>query len=130
MDYVTITRTNGTSTIVPYPNDFQMKKEKIIAAEYTTLTGQVLGDVVGWRYADFTLKWDTLTDAMLQFVLAACDDASFSFTFRDPADGDKTISLTALSRATVKTRYKDYGVTKWRDIAIPVRCNDVYTYSE
>lgn len=129
MDYVTLTRTNGTSFLVPYPNDFTMKKEKIIAAEYQTLTGQTLGDVVGWKYSDFTLQWDTLTESMLQNVLAACDDTSFNFTFLDPAAGELTISLTALSRATVKTRYKENGVIKWRDIKIPVRCNNVYSYS-
>lgn len=128
MDYVTIARTNGTSLVLPYPNDFIIKKEKILAGEYQTLTGQIIGDVVGWRYADFTLQWDTLTEAMLQYLLAACDDDTFNFTFTDPAAGEETISLTALSRATVKTRYKENGVIKWRDIKVPVRCNEVNTY--
>lgn len=128
MDFVTITTENSTTFSLPYPNDFTMKKEKILAGEYTTLTGQVLGDVVGWRYADFTLEWDTLIENDLQKLLSACDDASFSLTFVDP-QGTKTISLTALSRATVKTRFIEYGVPKWKNIKIPVRCNDVFSYS-
>ena len=128
MDYVTITTEDNTTFDLPYPNDFTMKKEKILAGEYTTLTGQVLGDVVGWRYADFTLEWDTLTENDLQALLGACDDASFSLTFYDP-QGSQTISLTALSRAVVKTRFIEFGVPKWKGIKIPVRCNDVNTYS-
>ena len=48
------------------PSDFDLKREDVYAGEYTTCTGAVIADRIGWRYSDIELKYDTLPDDQMQ----------------------------------------------------------------
>lgn len=120
MDYINI-----NSVSVPYPNGFTMKKEANITAEITTLTGKTVADVNGWKYANTSLKWDTLKETLLQEMLDEVMEP-FTITFKDPLDGIVTVNAFLRSQISTKTRYKDGTSWVWKDVTLEVSFPDVY----
>lgn len=122
MDYIKI---NNLS--IPYPNDFTLNPEPIIANEITTLSGYTYADIVGVKYSDTTLNWDYLVEEDLLALLNETNPLKGTFTlkFSDPEDVELvTRNLTALriGRVTTKTRFKESsGRIIWTGISITVR---------
>ena len=111
---------------IPYPNDFTLQKVPNIVNEMTTLTGKVVADINGWRYADTTLEWDTLLDADLQNLLTAISTNEFQISFTDIDGNDHTINAVFRGRANVKTPMFHNGVTVWKDVKITLSFPDCY----
>ena len=62
-------------------NDFTLSREFIRAGEIETCTGKRCADLVGWRYQDLTVQWDTLPDAQLKNLLSLSgDQVNLTFT--------------------------------------------------
>jgi hypothetical protein len=55
-NYETITI--GSSSIFK-PNEMELEREDVYAGEYTTCTGRVIADLIGWRYADTEKRYIT-----------------------------------------------------------------------
>lgn len=121
MQYITI---NGQQ--IPYPNDFAPQKVPNIVNEMTTLTGKVVADINGWRYADTSLQWDTLLDEDLQSLLTAIGSPSFEITFLDIDGTEQTVSAVLKGRANVKTPLYNNGVTIWKEISVDLSFPDCY----
>lgn len=90
---------NGTE--IYRPNDFEVKREDVYAGEYVSLTGKTIADRIGWKYSDMTLKWDALTDAMLQALISL--EGSFSISFED-SDGQHTEQVIRRGFTNTPTR--------------------------
>ena len=108
------------------PNDMQMKREDVYAGEYTTMTGKVIADKIGWKYSDRDLKWDTLTTAMLDALVSV--SGSFNITFAD-SDGSHTEAVIRTDFSNVPTRLTSpSGEACWKDVAMGVRFINVHSY--
>lgn len=90
---------NGTE--IYRPNEFDVKREDVYAGEYVSLTGKTIADRIGWKYSDMTLKWDALTDAMLQALISL--EGSFSISFED-SDGQHTEQVIRRGFTNTPTR--------------------------
>lgn len=121
MDYMTI---NGHS--VPYPNSLQLTKEPNIVNEIKTLTGKIIADVNGWRYADTTLEWDTLLANDLDNLLEAISQNKFEISFVDIDGVEHTVNATLKGRANVKTPIFEPGRVLWQDIKVTLTFPDCY----
>jgi len=121
MQYMTI---NGYS--IPYPNSFSMQKVPNVVNEMTTMTGKVVADINGWRYADTTLEWDTLLDADLQNLLAAISTNEFQVSFTDIDGNDHTINAVFKGRANIKTPMFYKNATVWTSVSINLSFPDCY----
>lgn len=112
------------NTEVFRPNDMDIKREDVYRGEYTTCTGKIIADRIGWRYSDMRLKWDTLTTNMLDALLSSWQ---FEITFED-ADGIHTEQVIRDGYTNTPTRFTGYnGEPVWKDIEMGVRFINVHT---
>lgn len=125
LQYITI---NGQD--IPYPNDFELQKIPNIVNEMTTLTGRVVADVNGWRYADAELSWGTLLGEDLQNLLTAIAKSEFEVSFLDIDGNIRTVNAVLRGRANVKTPMFHNGVTVWKDVKITLSFPDCYFEGE
>lgn len=107
---------NGTE--IYRPNDFDVKREDVYAGEYVSLTGKTIADRIGWKFSDMTLKWDALTDAMLQALISL--DGSFSISFED-SDGQHTEQAIRRGFTNTPTRITGPNGTKiWTGLEMEI----------
>ncbi len=121
MQYLTI---NGLK--VPYSNSLQLQKVPNIVNEMTTLTGKVVADINGWRYADTTLTWDTLLDRDLQNLLTALSQNTFVIEFLDIDGVTHSVNAVLKGRANVKTPLFHNGKTVWSEVSVDISFPDCY----
>ena len=110
------------SEIIYQGNDFTLQREYIYAGEYETCTGKRVADLVGWRYADLTIQWDTLPEEMLGYVMALTGEA-VDFTFTDELGQSITESVIPTvisSQATRLTNPYDSSAI-WRNVSLQLR---------
>lgn len=108
------------------PNDFEIIREDVYAAEYTTCTGKTIADRIGWKYADMELSWDMLTDQMLS-TLSSMTVGTLKFT---DSDGEHTENIMRLGFNNTPTRFTKNGVPIWKNVSVNVRFLDVHTDGE
>lgn len=102
-------------------NEFTPSREMILAEEYTSMSGKVIGDLVGWRYADMTLQWDTLPQAMLLHLLDAQTQGAVSFVF-DDVEGSHTEQVIISVNTSKATRFTNIdGHALWSEVECEVR---------
>lgn len=107
------------SDVIYRGNDFTLQREYIYAGEYETCTGRRIADLVGWRYADITIQWDALPEAMLSDIMALTGDA-VDLTFTDELGISVTESVIPKiisSQATRLTNPYD-GSAVWRNVQL------------
>ena len=87
----------------PYfrPNDFEIRREDVYAGEYTSCTGRILADKIGWKFSDLTMKWDILPDADLAYLTSL--SGPFTLKFRDN-DGAHTETVIRRGFTNTPTR--------------------------
>lgn len=110
------------SEIIYQGNDFTLQREYIYAGEYETCTGKRVADLVGWRYADLTIQWDTLPEEMLGYVMGLTGEA-VDFTFTDELGNSITESVIPTvisSQATRLTNPYDRSAI-WRNVSLQLR---------
>lgn len=118
------TITIGSSSIFK-PNEMELEREDVYAGEYTTCTGKIIADVIGWRYADIDLEWDTLPDSQLAVLTAMSGKTTLTFT---DSDGTHTEDIIRLGFVGAPTRYTGYdGNPVWKDVKLKVRFINVHT---
>ena len=111
---------------IPYPNNFTLQKVPNIVNEMTTMTGKVVADINGWKYADTELSWGTLLDNDLQNLLDAISVPSFTVSFFDIDGVEHSVNAVFKGRTNVKTPhfYKDKIV--WKDVSVTLSFPDCY----
>lgn len=114
---------NGTEIL--RPSNFQLTREDVYAGEYTSCTGRVFADRIGWRYADTTISWDTLPDDQLSVLTSATGTGTITFT---DSDGEYTEQFIRDGFANTPTRatWGD-GTTIWKGVSMKVRFINVHS---
>ena len=114
MDYIAI---NGAR--LPKPPEFSPQIEDLYAGEYTTCTGKVIADRIGWKYADMTLEWDALPQWAVDVLVGMSGETELTF---DGLDGlQKTEIVVRTSAVGLRHRYTSAGEVWWRGVQVEVR---------
>lgn len=115
-------KVNDNSIIAP--NNFELEREDVYTAEYTTCTGKLIADKIGWKYANTTMQWDTLPDDMLAILTGTT--GAFTLKFTD-SDGSHTENVIRLGVRNTATRFTDdFGNALWRNIELEVSFTNVH----
>lgn len=102
-------------------NDFTLEREWIYAAEIETCTGKRCADVVGWRYRDLKISWDTLPQNQLQKILSLTGN-EVNMTFSNEKNETVTEKVIPLVTTAQATRFTDpFGDTAWQGIGLDIR---------
>jgi len=102
-------------------NEFNLSREWIYAGEYTTCTGKMVGDIVGWRYADLSLTWDNLPQSQLQKVIGL-NGSAVAMTFSN--EFNETVTEMVIPTVTTAqiTRLTDpQGNVAWSGIGLTLK---------
>jgi len=106
------------------PSEFDLKREDVYSGEYTTCTGAIIADRIGWRYSDIELKYDTLPDAQMSVLFAMSGANTLTFT---DSDGSHTETVIRLGFTNTPTRFTAYdGSVLWKDVAVNLRFINVH----
>lgn len=89
-------------------NNFTLSREYIRAGEIETCTGKYCADLVGWRYADATIQWDTLPEAQLLDVLSLSGE-QVNMTFSNEAGATVTEAVVPNVISSTASRFTDNG---------------------
>lgn len=111
------------------PNEFTLQREDVYAAELETCTGKRIADLIGWRYADLELSWDTIPDAQLQRLLDMFDRPTSSIQFVD--ESGTTVTETVILKntsATITRHIGEDGETLWSGISVSVQFINSHRY--
>ena len=107
-------------------NDFTLSREYIYAGEIETCTGKRCADVVGWRYADMSVEWDTLPQDMLQTILDLSGEA-VPMMFESESGDVVTENVVPTVITSTAMRFTDpNGAISWRGIRLGVRFIDAH----
>lgn len=110
---------NGTE--IYRGNAFTLQREWIYAGEVVTCTGKVCADVVGWRYSNVTISWDTLPQDQLQDILSLNGEA-VDMTFSNERNETVTEKVIPQVISSQVTRFTDpSGNVAWRGITLELR---------
>jgi len=101
------------------PSDFSIQREDIYSGEYTTCTGAVKADRVGWKYSDTTIHFDELTPAELAVLIGLSGAVPFVFTDGDGTHTEQVIRAGFMNTPTRLTLPD--GSVVWKDIEISLR---------
>lgn len=101
------------------PPGFAPKMEDIYAGEYTTCTGRIVGDRIGWKYSDMTLSWDGLPQSMVDILIGLSGEVEFEF---EAPDGTITTE-TIIRSSVVQLRHRNTirGEVFWRNVSMDIR---------
>lgn len=113
----------NTNDAVRKPANFSPQHEDVYAGEYTTCTGAIKADRIGWRYADMSLSWDALPQSEVNILLGITSGDTLTF---DDMDGTHTENIIRTGIIGLKHRYTVRGTTWWRDVSMDVRFIDVH----
>lgn len=110
-------------------NDFTLAREFIYAGEIETCTGKRCADLVGWRYADMTIGWDTLPESQLSNVLSLSgSQVTMTFEGEDGTSAQETVIPTVIT--STATRSKDArGNSIWKGIGLGIRFINAHSAS-
>lgn len=100
------------------PSNFTPAKEDVFRGEYTTCTGELIADRIGWKYSDMTLAWDILTSDMLAALTALTGTATLKF---NDSDGEHTETIIRKGFKNTATRTTGPGGTAlWTNIEVEI----------
>lgn len=112
------------------PNSFTLKREDIYAAEIETCVGNKIADLVGWRYADLTLSWDTIPDAQLQRLLDMFGRNTSTIEFIDESGTSVTETVILRNTSATITRHTgEDGEVLWSGISAEVQFINSHQYT-
>ncbi len=107
------------STDIIYPNDFTPERAPMYAGEYTSCTGKLFADLVGWKYADMTLEWGMLPTSQVRFLIGLSGEHSITFTDIDGVA--HTEAFVPTSQVAIRNRQtKPDGTQVWHDISLSI----------
>lgn len=102
-------------------NAFTLEREYIYAGEVTTCTGKFCADVVGWKYSDLSISWDSLPQDQLQAILSLSGQA-VDMTFSNEENQTVTESVIPTATSAQVTRLTDpQGNIAWSGIGLELK---------
>lgn len=106
------------------PSDFELERTDVYSGEYTTCTGAVIADRIGWKYADLELKYDTLPDDQMNVLLGMTGASTLTFTDSDGEHSETVIRMGFTHTPTRMTAYD--GSVLWKDVGVQLRFINVH----
>lgn len=106
-------RINGE--FFPKPVNFAPAREDVYAGEYTTCTGRLLADKIGWKHSDITLEWAALPQTDLRKLAAINGEATFVF---DDVEGRWTEKVIRKKAVSMMNRNTINGKVYWKNVSI------------
>lgn len=108
------------------PNELQLEREDVYAGEYVTCTGKIIADVIGWKYSDMEMEWDTLPASQMAVLTGLSGVNTLTFT---DSSGSHTENFVRLGFTEAPTRFTGYdGQPVWKNVKLKVRFVDVHSY--
>ena len=102
-------------------NDMSLQREWIYAGEYETCNGGIRGDVVGWRFKDISLEWDTLPQ------IIALSGQAVNMTFVSESGEEMTERVIPKASAAEATRFTGPdGFAVWKDVKMELQFVDAH----
>lgn len=109
---------------LPRPRDFAPQMTDIYAGEYTTCTGKLVGDRIGWKYADMTLSWDALTQTQVDVLINMAGAADLEF--EGPDGYIATEQIIRDSTVQLRNRNTIRGEVLWKNVSVSIRFIDAH----
>lgn len=101
------------------PPAFAPEKEDIYKGDYTTCTGKIIADRVGWKFSDMTLEWEALPQSMVDVLIGMSGVCTMQF---DDLDGSQCSEQVVRSSVVgMRHRYTQGGVTIWKEVKVSIR---------
>ena len=106
------------------PPGFAPQMQDIYAGEYTTCTGKIVGDVIGWKYSDATLTWDALPQSMVDVLVAMSGENTLEFV--SPSGTITSETVIRDSVVQLQNRNTIRGETWWKNVSVQIRFIDAH----
>lgn len=107
------------------PPDFSPTREDVLAGEYTTCTGKLIADRIGWKFADMTLTWPALPQSSVNALTSMSGATTMIF---DDLDGTtQTEQVIRSSVVGLRNRNTIRGTVWWRNVQVEVRFINVHS---
>ena len=139
MDYITfrinytMDGTSGSSSEqLPYPKTFEMQVVPNIVNEIHTMSGNVLYDVNGWKYADTTIEWGTLYPEMLERLMRVVNKAKVNdlyIEYVDPKGEAKSVKTVIKNFKKAKTLARYGSDYVWEGVALQLTFPECFQYT-
>lgn len=101
------------------PPAFAPAQQDIYKGDYTTCTGKIIADRVGWKYADMTLEWDALPQSMVDVLVNMSGSNTIEF---DDLEGNVvTEKIVRTSAVALRHRYTQRGTVIWKNVKVSIR---------
>ena len=113
----------NTTDAIRKPEKFMPKREDVYKGEYTSCTGKLIADRIGWKYDDMTLEWDALSQSDVEILIGLTGIETLTF---DDVDGNHTENIIRASAVSLKNRNTINGVTYWRDVSVDIKFIDTH----
>lgn len=114
----------NTTDAIRKPADFSPQREDVYAGEYTTCTGAIKADRIGWKYSDMTLHWDALSEDDVAILVALGAGDTLDFDDLDGTTASENIIRTSI--VGLRHRYTINSKVWWKDVSVDVRFIDVH----
>lgn len=101
------------------PSGFAPQIQDIYAGEYTTCTGKIVGDRIGWKYADATLTWDALPQSMVDYLIGMSGECTLEFVAPDGTITSETVIRDSVVQ--LQNRNTIRGEVWWRNVSLDLR---------
>lgn len=101
------------------PSGFAPQIQDIYAGEYTTCTGKIVGDRIGWKYADATLTWDALPQSMVDYLIGMSGECTLEFVAPDGTITSETVIRDSVVQ--LQNRNTIRGEVWWRNVSLELR---------
>lgn len=117
--YITINNRN-----IYRPPNFAPQIEDVYAGEYTTCTGKLVGDRIGWKYSDATLTWDALPQRMVNALINMSGPVTLEFVAPDGTITSETVIRDSVVQ--LQNRNTIRGEVWWKNVSLNVRFINVH----
>lgn len=113
-----------TTTDIRKPENFMPEHEDVYAGEYTTCTGAIIADRIGWKFADMTLEWGALPQSAVDVLVGLSGTFKLKFDDMDGTYYEETAIRDSI--ISLRNRNTINGVTYWKNVSLKVRFIDVH----
>lgn len=105
------------------PPELTPQIEDVYAGQYTTCTGKIIADKIGWKYSDMTLEWDALPQSEVNILVGMNDVCALTF---EGMAGETTENVIRTSAVSFQHRRTVRGETWWRNVSVEVKFINVH----
>lgn len=120
LDFITI---NGTQ--IRKPEVFNVQVTDVYEGEYTTCTGKLIADRIGWKYEDMNITWGALPQESVDALIAM--DGTATITFDDQTGATVTELCRRNSVVGLRHRYTINGTVWWKDVTLTLTFLNTHT---